>query len=1522
MNKLLISIIILLCIILFFQLSYKKKEHFENGEIIVRQKLLSDIINEVEQIEEEIIEYNIENDVMKESLDNNMEQLYTDIGERLCSNKKYYHINPENQKSLSIDERDNQLYILPESIQGNYDYETDSCYTKDPKFTELLNCENKGLDGCMSGFNKDSVNHKTLSGGVEEELDEEIVCKYNTCFGQCKTIETCWKNEDIYVKKRNKYSNCKPEEFGTFNDCDADEISVDLCPEKYFYTYDENEDGVYNILSRKSYDKSFYPDQEITNLDQYECKYTTTNNQQRFETEQQAKDHCKGKEHSVVCHYRQPDGVTFTNQRHYLDYRQCTYDYPSTCILNIDDSVCTNKKTYYSLDNTDRTESEIKKYYLPTEVKDKLVDDFTNNVKRCVLGNPPLGTEETINCSKEECYNLENMDKQEVEGVLSDLTCLYENCYSYEDAQIEQIKRDEIAEAERLEQERIAREKERLEQERREEEERQRAEAERERQLEEARIQREKAEEEARIAIELAEEKKREAEEIAQKALEAEQRAADATQRAEEEKQRAEEEKQRAENERIAEEEKQRAENERIAEEEKQRALEATQRAEEAKQEETATPLSSGSSLTTSKFKISETNIDEHIQKYLTYKEDLEALNSKNITGTPREKWTKFKKLKEDLLNGIANLRKYWSELDFMINKFGNGRNTASLVGEVPILKRTTTTCEDGDFSPTWKYVDIDGVITNKDEYVKCEREILRVKEQVNTDCKIDTSYNSANKYDLDPINDGKYRIERSCNYFENKIDDKYYPIGRNDGSSEYGVEEKLEYYYLLTVLNRGDIDEIHTSPPPGYPEFIRNKTYVEIISPTSINLNIRLTESASCPFIIYKYEHVRLIDDFYQYEVDGYQYDDRTKPNSTKSLTITDMQSFLLFPVNKHHSAKHDWYPPDFIQKHGTVQIIDYSIHSRTINGLQPNTEYQLAIMAKDSSFNKSFIIFINFKTPIGLPEDTRSSSVSSTPVEPTPVEPTPVEPIPVEPIPVEPIPVEPTPTPIEPTPERITMNCDLIENTCALLNGYEFTEEQCNRQKQIDNFMNLMRQRLNQGKKFRDDAKELLDSLDLENDDLDLLLEEWRKLKPFKDLIWNEYAREIVNNDGLDELSYDNLRLMENGPGTSACFIITDPKRKNFENCEPLIPIDITNQCRIEMNEMKKQILDYKKEVEDMITLLEVTMRNRENAIFNANKYNIYKQDSIDKCNERNAEYLNEYGRTEYCNDSDFDCEWKYVDNYGNLKTREEYIACDDEIFFVREQKNTNCKIRKVCDIDIYYPDPNNSGKYRIQTSCKYFDKKVGNRFYAIGTQGNDIYPDGRNITYNNCLEPLEPQKDSYSTKYNMNNYMNNSHMNPTLIRFGEENEHYSLMKHGVLPEIHKDNTYIEITEDNRIILNVKCSENILTIFGVIYEYKDRRKIDNFHEIFQDFLVISAFPYNDYNNDTHKPWFPENLIKGYVYMRPADNSPDERFTYRKDLVDSFKNVKSNTEYQLLIYMKDSSYNFSPPITINFKTP
>ena len=92
MNKLLISIIILLCIILFFQLSYKKKEHFENGEIIVRQKLLSDIINEVEQIEEEIIDYNIENDAMKESLDNNMEQLYTDIGERICSKKKYYHI--------------------------------------------------------------------------------------------------------------------------------------------------------------------------------------------------------------------------------------------------------------------------------------------------------------------------------------------------------------------------------------------------------------------------------------------------------------------------------------------------------------------------------------------------------------------------------------------------------------------------------------------------------------------------------------------------------------------------------------------------------------------------------------------------------------------------------------------------------------------------------------------------------------------------------------------------------------------------------------------------------------------------------------------------------------------------------------------------------------------------------------------------------------------------------------------------------------------------------------------------------------------------------------------------------------------------------------------------------------------------------------------------------------------------------------------------------------------------------------
>ena len=104
----------------------------------------------------------------------------------------------------------------------------------------------------------------------------------------------------------------------------------------------------------------------------------------------------------------------------------------------------------------------------------------------------------------------------------------------------------------------------------------------------------------------------------------------------------------------------------------------------------------------------------------------------------------------------------------------------------------------------------------------------------------------------------------------------------------------------------------------------------------------------------------------------------------------------------------------------------------------------------------------------------------------------------------------------------------------------------------------------------------------------------------------------------------------------------------------------------------------------------------------------------------------------------DGDFDCEWKYVDEDGNERTRQEYIACDDEIFHVREQINTNCTVHTVCGLDSYHFD-SNIGRYRIQTSCRYFDNMSivdgYNRFYPIGTRGKfyDPHKDTKNI---NCL------------------------------------------------------------------------------------------------------------------------------------------------------------------------------------------
>ena len=418
------------------------------------------------------------------------------------------------------------------------------------------------------------------------------------------------------------------------------------------------------------------------------------------------------------------------------------------------------------------------------------------------------------------------------------------------------------------------------------------------------------------------------------------------------------------------------------------------------------------------------------------------------------------------------------------------------------------------------------------------------------------------------------------------------------------------------------------------------------------------------------------------------------------------------------------------------------------------------------------------------------------------------------------------------------------------------------------------------------------------------------------------------------------------------------------NGNNCiDRMMPSELSENCRdnvaaVHAEYMINQIcmVRIKRSLESKynheMRLIRENNERLEQIEYDRTRYDILKQDTIDRCNARNLDYkqkMEDEGimRTEYCHDGDFDCEWKYVDEDGNERTRQEYIACDDEIFHVREQINTNCTVHTVCGLDSYHFD-SNIGRYRIQTSCRYFDNMSivdgYNRFYPIGTRGKfydphkDIpeeengyeFPDGSKLAvsaiYSNCeygnfiRRNGQLQNTDNKNQYNVstaNNYTS------TMINLGEETQHISDWRQEH-PQIIYEDTYVEM-KNNKVYIYVRS--NLASFVGImVYKYEDRRKVDKIDykgDMAQRFSYIFGSS-ADFSRDR---WVPPNYMKFTIiqkYIKVKNKDPDASGGFKTLYIQNLSSsLEPNTEYQMLLKLRENSsrYTAGPVYTINFRT-
>jgi len=377
------------------------------------------------------IEFFTEDDVYQKNLELGKKATsnFIEFQNDSCGDTKYYQLKKPNNKQNYVSE-ESSTFLTLNSKNGIYNKELDMC--SNPLGFHPLHsvCSTKTANHCYNS--KNEIEEKPFEKEPYVLSDGKTQACKSTCDKHCLSIKPCWKiDKDYKIVNTNQLHNCvNSEDDDEMKDECIDEPSNTMCPNRTYYTYTLSQDGVHNILSEEAYDVSLIKLSD----NQYECKYDKRNDEQEvFDSLNDATDKCKDFENEKRCYYLQKDG-SYTHVDHKLDFLTCSYNTDASCITTLDDSVCTTSNLYYKMIDSKHIDNSKVDTYESTVFREKL--QITKpGTHKCTLDVPDDYKEDILCDYDTECYSSNGPIKPYInsKGERQRNTCVFNDCLTRDD---------------------------------------------------------------------------------------------------------------------------------------------------------------------------------------------------------------------------------------------------------------------------------------------------------------------------------------------------------------------------------------------------------------------------------------------------------------------------------------------------------------------------------------------------------------------------------------------------------------------------------------------------------------------------------------------------------------------------------------------------------------------------------------------------------------------------------------------------------------------------------------------------------------------------------------------------------------------------------------------------------------------------------------------------------------------------------------------------------------------------------
>jgi hypothetical protein len=321
----------------------------------------------------------------------------------------------------------------------------------------------------------------------------------------------------------------------------------------------------------------------------------------------------------------------------------------------------------------------------------------------------------------------------------------------------------------------------------------------------------------------------------------------------------------------------------------------------------------------------------------------------------------------------------------------------------------------------------------------------------------------------------------------------------------------------------------------------------------------------------------------------------------------------------------------------------------------------------------------------------------------------------------------------------------------------------ETCNKYNEIDRYIELMKVQIGEAREIRKRGYDLLKSNNISysfnNGTNENEFDENQTPQEMSDIlliqITNTNIDDIFNSTDLNEIelgintltelhdTFSNLKdelidhfYHEEKYGFENLYINKHESGMNLLSYEVLkeidqIPVELTDTCKTMRSELRLEYLINRLYVEKITNSLDNKLKKeRERFGVISGKQN-YESNRLTKCLEQQRQ-----GGNNFCQQSDFECNWQYVDSDGNNKTIDDYRRCSENVYRIKEQINDDCRIMQICGVDIYKRSIKNDNKYAIMESCQFVvnytdTEETGvKRYRMLGTiNKNEVNEDGIN-------------------------------------------------------------------------------------------------------------------------------------------------------------------------------------------------